>query len=94
MSYSELQELVIEKYQTLNSLNNKLLTNLIQKNKIDLELNLLQLQRQSLLDEIKELEEKKLNEFKTEIKDITEKKEPKKLKDKSNISMQPIIEHE
>lgn len=94
MTYSELHSLIVEKYQTLTSLNNKLLTLLIQKNKIDIELNVLQLQRQSLTDEIKEIEQNSLDEFKTYLKNIEIPIKEKKLKDKTNISMQPTITHD
>ena len=93
MNYTELHTLITEKYQLLQSVNNKLISLLVQKNKVDLELNTLQLQRQSLIDEVKELEKDGIVKLSDFIKVSEIKNTPKKLKDKTEFSMQPQIEH-
>jgi len=58
MTYTEIQKLLVDKYKELQELSDKILNIINQKNKLDTELQILQLHRQALVESISTIEKK------------------------------------
>lgn len=103
MNYSDFEKLLLDKYRQLSETNNQFIEILTQKNKIDAELQILQVKRQALSDSIGMLESRGQAILSAAIEELEQKLninketlplENKKLIDKSNINIQPTIQSE
>ena len=95
MTYLELEQIRLDKFKNLNEINEKYISLINQKNKIEIELQSLQLHRKALMEFISNLDDKITGAITTALSNLEKNTSPSKaFKNKTEFSMQPTITSE